>query len=306
MPYPIEKKLVVGVSTNALFNLQKAEKIFKEHGIEAYKEHQRKYEKTTLKPGPAFPFIRRFLEINKKLKTSPVEVVLLSKNSAETGLRTLHSIKEYGLDITRAAFTSGRSPLHYIPAYNISLFLSTNREDVDKAIDYNYPAGVILNSEVEDDFNDLEFRIAFDFDGVLADDESEKIYHATDSLDAFHEHESDKAEVPHNPGLLADFLKKISFFQKIEDKMSKKDKDYKKLLRTAVVTARNAPSHERAINTLKSWDINVDDMFFMGGIEKKRVLEVLKPHLFIDDQISHLNTEMKNIPLVHIPFGVRN
>jgi len=306
MAYPIEKKLVVGVSTNALFNLEEEDRIFREDGVEAYKEYQIRNKNVVLGKGPAFPFVRRFLNINKIISGSPVEVVLLSKNSPETGLRTFYSIQDFGLDISRAAFTSGRSPLNYIPAYNISLFLSTNRDDVNNAIKMNYPAGVILNTCITDDESDNEFRIAFDFDGVLANDQAEKVYQETKDLGKFHEHEILHSQEPLEPGLLHDFLKKLSAFQIIESKMAAKNPDYQKVLRTSVVTARNAPSHERAVNTLKSWGIDVDEMFLMGGIEKKRVLEVLKPHLFIDDQIAHLDGTMKDIPLVHIPFGIAN
>lgn len=306
MPYPIDQKLVVGVSSNALFDLEMEDHIFKEKGIEAYKSYQIQNIDVVLKKGTAFPFVRRFLNINEVLPGRPVEVVLMSKNSPEIGLRILNSIKAYGLDISRAVFTSGRSPYSYIPAYNISLYLSTNKADVDQAIAMNYPAGVVLDTNVVDDEADNEFRIAFDFDGVLASDEAEIIYQETRSLDTFHEHEDLHSKEPLKPGLLHNFLQRLSALQEIEREMAEKDMTYKKVLRTSVVTARSAPAHLRAINTLRSWNVSVDEMFFLGGIEKRRILEELKPHLFIDDQIGHLNKEMENIPLVHIPFGVIN
>jgi 5'-nucleotidase len=236
----------------------------------------------------------------------PVEVVLLSKNSPESGIRIFNSIKHYGLDITRAAFTSGESPFKYIPAYNISLFLSTNEEDVENSIMAGHGAGRVLQTVINDNDDDLELRVAFDFDGVIADDEAEKVYKETEQLGMFHEHETDHASQVHNPVPLADFFKKLSFFQKLENKKLQGTEGYKKILKTAIITARNAPSHERAINTLMEWGVTVDDMFLMGGIEKKRILEIYKPHLFMDDQLSHLNEAIENIPLVHIPFGVAN
>lgn len=307
MPYPIDKKLVVGVSTNALFNLEKEEQIFEEQGVEAFKEYQKKNRDVLIEKGKAYPFIRRFLNINRIFPDKkPVEVVLLSKNSPETGLRVFNSIRHYELDISRAAFTSGRSPFSYIPAYNILLFLSTNEKDVENAMQKHYPAGLILNTTIHDDEEDPELRIAFDFDGVLADDAAEQIYQKSGNLNEFHEHEVLHSNEPLNPGLMWEFFQKISFFQKLESKREKEDSTYQKVLRTAIVTARNAPAHERAIRTLEEWDVNVDEMFFLGGIEKKRVLEVLKPHLFIDDQITHLDKSLVDIPLVHIPFGVLN
>lgn len=307
MPYPIEKRLVVGISSSALFNLEDEDRVFKSEGLEAYRQLQIKLRSVPLKKGLAFPFIKRFLNINKVYSDKlPVEVVLLSKNSPETGVRIFKSINEYGLDISRAVFTSGKSPHSYIPSFNISLFLSTNIEDVNRGLDLNYPSGHILKSDIKDEDEDNELCVAFDFDGVIIDDESEKVYQETNQLDAFHSHEVENIIKPHNPGVLAEFFKKLAFFQKLEAKKSEEIKSYKKILRTAIITARNAPSHERAINTLEDWGVTVDEMFFMGGIEKKRVLEVLKPHIFIDDQISHLDQELKNITLVHIPFGVAN
>ena len=306
MPYRIDQKLVVGVSTNALFNLEAEDKIFREQGLDAYKKFQKENKDVLLDKGLAYPFVRRFLNINTIFPEKPVEVVLLSRNSVETGLRVFNSIKSYGLDISRAAFTSGRSPFEYIPAYNISLFLSTNDKDVKNAIDRNYPAGRILSTAIHDDEKDPELRIAFDFDGVLADDAAEQIYQKNENINEFHEHEVSHSNAPLNPGLLLRFFQKLSFFQKLESKRAKEDPSYQRVLRTAIITARNAPSHERAVNTLESWEVSVDEMFFLGGIEKRRVLEVLKPHLFIDDQITHLDQSLVDIPLVHIPFGVIN
>lgn len=245
MAYPIEKKLVVGVSSNALFNLEKEDEIYKTKGLKAYNQYQDENKKNTLDKGLAFPFIRRFLNINKVYKVEqPVEVVLMSKNSPESGIRIFNSIKEHGLNVSRAAFTSGNPHFHYIPAFNISLFLSVNDIDVFSAIEAGYAAGKFLKTEVIDDDNDNELRVAFDFDGVIADDQAEKVYTTTKNLDLFHQHETANLEVTHTPGPLADFFQKLSFFQKLESKKQDEDEQYKKILRTANVTARNAPSHE--------------------------------------------------------------
>jgi 5'-nucleotidase len=307
MAYPIEKKLVVAVSSNALFDLEKEDDIYQTKGLQAYKDYQIKNRQKVLNKGNAFPFIRRFLNINKVYSDEkPVEVVLLSKNSPITGIRVFNSIKAYDLDISRAAFTSGKSPFNYIPAYNISLFLSTNETDVINAIETGLAAGRILKTNIIDDSEDMELRVAFDFDGVIADDEAEKVYKESGSLEKFYEYETEHKQEPLNLGPLGVFFKKLSFFQKLESKKEEKDKSYKKILKTAIITARSAPAHERAINTLRGWDVEVDEMFLLGGIEKKRILEVFKPQLFFDDQLTHLDNKIKNIPLVHIPFGIAN
>ncbi len=264
MPYPIEKKLVVGVSSNALFDLQKEDAIYHNEGLDAYKTYQNENRNVLLEKGLAYPFIRRFLKINSIFPDKqPIEVVILSKNSPEAGLRIFNSIKEYNLNITRAAFTSGRSPFEYIPAYNISLFLSTDEIDVQNAIKRNYPAGRILNTSIHDNEDDLELRLAFDFDGVLADDSAEKVYQEhKGNISEYFKHESENSNTPLEAGLLLDFLQKISFFQKLENKASQNNPQYKKILRTAIITARNAPAHERAVTTLTHWNVNVDEMFF--------------------------------------------
>lgn len=307
MAFPIEKKLVVGVSSNALFNLQKEDKIYSDNGIAAYRDYQKENKLVILEKGPAFPFIKRFLEINKHYSAEqPVEVVLLSKNSPETGIRIFNSIKHFKLDISRAAFTSGKSPFEYIPAYNISLFLTTNDFDVQNSIDAGFPAGKYINSNVEDLDDDIELRVAFDFDGVIADDGSEAIFKDTKDLNEFHKYEIQHITEPHNPGPLANFFKKLAFFQKLENKKETKYPNYKKILRTSIITARNSPSHERAINTLTSWGVTVDELFLMGGVDKSRILNVVKPHIYFDDQLVHLNTKSTKIPLVHVPFGIAN
>lgn len=311
MAYQIDRILVVGVSSTALFDLTEEERIFKDGGISEYRKYQIENSDKILAKGVAFPFIKRYLNINQVYsgEIPPVEVVLVSKNSPETGIRIFKSIQYYDLNISRAVFTSGESPYKYIPAYNISLFLSTNEEDVINAIRAGYPAGRILKTKISDcdDSANQELRLAFDFDGVIADDESEKVYsNSGGQLPIFHNYEKTHVHEPHTPGPLAVFFKKISYFQAKETKKQDNDPSYRKILRTAIVTARNAPAHERAINTLKSWGVGVDDMFLLGGIAKSGILKIYKPHLYMDDQMSHLDPKLVDIPLVHIPFGVSN
>ncbi|MEC4750539.1 5'-nucleotidase [Methylomicrobium sp. Wu6] len=306
MSYPIDKKFVIAVSSSALFDLGESDRIFREQGPVAYKAYQEQNQNAILDKGVAFPFIRRFLNINERFSSEqPVEVVLLSRNSATTGLRVFRSIRHHGLDISRAAFTEGKSPYPYIPAFNASLFLSANENDVLKAIAAGYPAGAVLPSSVVDDPDDEELRVAFDFDGVLADDEAESVYR-NGQLQQFHQHEQDRSHIPHNPGPLADLFRKLAFMQKLEDQAIEQDRNHKRILRTAIITARNAPAHERVVTTLESWGVSANETFFLGGMKKDRILTVFKPHIFFDDQKNHLSTSGKDIPMVHIPFGIAN
>ncbi|WP_281947805.1 5'-nucleotidase [Vibrio parahaemolyticus] len=307
MPYDLTKRLVVGLSSSALFDLQDSDEIFRSQGEDIYRDYQREKQDEPLAKGVAFPFVRRLLKLNElRPEDPPVEVILLSRNDPDTGLRVMNSIEHYGLGMTRAVFLQGKSPYIYIPAFDIELFLSANYQDVRQAVLAGYPAGQILKGDITDDTDDLELRIAFDFDGVIADDEAEGIYQNSGQLADFHTHESELVNVPHNPGPLKNFLQRISDIQKLESKKENEDPTYSPMLKVSIVTTRNAPSHKRVINTMRAWDISVNEAFFMGGVEKSKVLNILKPHMFFDDQKLHLKPSSSILPSVHIPFGVAN
>ena len=304
MSYPIDQKLVVAVASSALFDLSDSHRVYMERGIEEYRKYQEEHIDSTLAKGVAFPFIKRLLHLNTIfMEEQPIEVVLLSRNSPETGLRVFRSIQHYKLDISRAGFFSGRSPYKFLPAYNATLFLSANEEDVLAACNSGFAAGRVLESKMEDNEDD-ELRIAFDFDGVVANDDAEKIFQEK-GIEAFHSIESSNAKMPLQPGLLADLFSKISTLQRMELVRKEKDPAYQRVINTAIVTARNAPAHERLVNTLKNWGVDVDEVFFLGGIDKTRILDVMRPHIFFDDQLGHLS-HLTNTPAVHIPFGVTN
>jgi len=307
MPYPIEKKLVIAVSTSALFDMEESDSIYQTKGVDAYRKYQEKNLNVPLNKGVAYPFIKRILCLNNSFPTEkPVEVVVFSKNSPESGLRAFRSIEYYQLDISRACFSSGKSNFQYLPAFNASLFLSANSDDTQKAIQAGFAAGTVLDTKVSDDENDTQLRLGFDFDGVIADDSSEQFYKsAHGDMSSYHQREQQLADNPLGGGPIGSLLQKISFFQKLESKQLEKDSNYKRILSTAIITARNAPAHERVVTTLKSLNIEVDDVFFLGGIDKARILNILKPHIFFDDQMIHLD-HLENIPAVHIPFGIAN
>ncbi|HEU4372933.1 MAG TPA: 5'-nucleotidase [Telluria sp.] len=307
MAFQIENKLVIGVSSSALFDLTGSHQVYLDSGPDEYRNFQERNIDVVLGKGVAFPFIRRFLNINKCFpRQTPVEVVLFSRNSPETGLRVMRSIAHYGLDISRAAFMTGTAPYPYLPAFNTSLFLSANEEDVKAAIEANYPAGLVLPSKIVDDDDDAELRVAFDFDGVIADDEAETVF-KQNGLDEFHAHEALHVARPHTPGPLADMFQKLALMQRMEERAQRRDPNYRKVLRIAIITARSAPSHERVVTTLKSWGVSANETFFLGGMDKARVLSVFKPHIFFDDQLTHLKSSPGGtIPMVHVPFGIAN
>lgn len=305
MAYDLTGMLVIGLSSSALFDLDESDKVFREQGEQAYRDYQRENQDIPLITGVAYPFIRRLLKLNEISDEPLVEVILLSRNDPDTGLRVMNSIEHYELSITRAVFLQGQSAYKYIPAFDIELFLSANEGDVKQAVDAGFPAGQILHGNISDDIEDMQLRIAFDFDGVLIDDEAETVYKKSNELGDFHSHESSKVDIAHNPGPLKNFLDRISYIQKLETSYKLKNPNYEPVLRVSIVTARNAPSHKRAINTMREWDILANEAFFMGGVEKSKVLEILKPHIFFDDQKLHLKSA-STLPSVHIPFGVAN
>ena len=299
---------MIGVASSALFDLSDSHQVYLDEGAEAYRSHQARQRDVILARGVAFPFIRRFLSINRCFpQQAPVEVVLFSRNSPETGLRVMRSIAHYGLDISRAVFMSGKSPYPYLPAFNTALFLSANEEDVKSAIAVDYPAGLVLPSAIADEDDDIELRVAFDFDGVIADDESETVYKRNNDLSEFHAHETLHMARPHQPGPLAGMFRKLAMLQQLEHDAEQADPDYRRIVRIAIITARSAPAHERVVTTLGSWGVSADETFFLGGMDKARVLSVFKPHIFFDDQLTHLKSGPGGtIPMVHVPFGVAN
>jgi 5'-nucleotidase len=305
--YELANRLVIGIASSALFDLAQADAVFRDQGEEAYRTYQEKHLDDTLGTGVAFPFIRRLLSLNDL--SSPanplVEVIVLSRNDPDTGLRVMRSIQAHGLQITRAIFMQGRSPYHFMPALNMSLFLSANETDVREAVALGLPAGRVLGPTAADESDDQDLRIAFDFDGVLADDSSEQVFQA-DGIEGFRSHETLNAATPHDPGPLRDFLASVNRLQQREEEQRAKNPHYKIRVHVSLVTARNAPAHERAVRSLKGWGVTVNDAFFLGGIDKSAIMGVLRPHIFFDDQVSHLAGTSRSTPSVHVPFGKMN
>ncbi|MCX4742743.1 5'-nucleotidase [Streptomyces antibioticus] len=305
--YSLENRLVVGIASSALFDLKESDAVFRKEGEESYRAYQRAHLDSTLRPGVAFPFIRRLLSLNDLSPDGDplVEVIILSRNDPDTGLRVMRSINAHGLPITRAVFMQGRAPFRFMPALHMSLFLSADADDVREAVARGLPAGRVLGSAVDDDPDDHDLRIAFDFDGVLAGDESERVFQEG-GLEGFRTHETVNVATPHDAGPLRDFLRDINKLQRAEEARRRTDPEYAIRVHVSIVTARNAPSHERAVLSLDNWGVTVNDAFFLGGIDKGTIMEVLRPHIFFDDQVSHLEGTAPTTPSVHIPFGVVN
>lgn len=306
MPYPIEDKLVIAVSSKTLFDLEFEDQLFKDDGLAAYIDYQKKHQTDIPKPGAAFTFVKNILNLNSKFpEESPVEVVLLTRQHASAGLRTMNAIEHYGLDISRAFFLAGNLPFPFMASVHASLYLSTNAQEVKDATDMGYPAGFVLPTAKAYKEDKEQLVIAFDFDGVIADDQAEKVYDK-EGMEIYHEHEHENRKTPLGKGPLFSFLKKISNLQKLEQTHNTDKNIINQLIRIAIVTARNAPAHARLIHTLDKYNIDVPEMYFTGGINKKNILDVLKPQIYFDDQIHHLESAVSNTPCVHIPFGITN
>ncbi len=309
MPYELDHRLVVGVASSALFDLTESRQVFDEQGLEAYRTYQVENIASTLRPGVAFPFVQRLLALNDLSPDDPlVEVFVLSKNDPTTGLRVLRSVEDHGLAIKRAAFTAGEAPLSYVRPLNITLFLSGDEQDVQRATALNLPAGQVLGSsavEADDGEPEATLRVAFDFDGVLSDDEAERIWR-DEGPAAYIEYERERRAEPLQPGPLRDFLLGLGRIQALERARLDADVTYVPRVRVSVVTARQAPTHERAVQTLRSWGVEVNDGFFLGGVSKDRVLRTLKPHIYFDDQRGHLDPLDGVVARVLLPYGVAN
>ena len=291
MAYDLSDKLVVAISSRALFDLEHENQIFENNGIEAYTRYQIEHENTVLPKGTAFPLVEALLSLNEKFEEPIVEVIILSSNSPETGLRVFNSISEYGLDIVRAAFTGGEAKHPYLEAFNIDLFLSRNEKEVQDAIDQGVAAALVYDAPRDYHPNQKEIRIAFDADAVVFSDESELIY-KQEGLEAFYENENANAENAMNEGPFAKLLKTLS-------KIKEKDDS---LLKIAIVTARNSPAHKRVILTLRKWGCKIDEMCFLGGVAKDKVLKAFNAHIFFDDQDYHVGPASQLIPSGRVPY----
>ncbi|MCU4157456.1 5'-nucleotidase [Carboxylicivirga sp. A043] len=294
MPFDLKNTLVIGISSRALFDLEKENKIYEEQGLEEYMKYQVEHEDIPLEKGTAFHLIESLLKLNQTKKDRKlIEVVIMSRNSPDTGLRILNSIKHYDLSITRSAFTSSVSLANYIEAFDVDLFLSKSDSDIQDIIDSGKCAAALIYSPPTNFKPDNQvLRIAFDADAVIFSDASEYIY-KKDGLKQFHENESKNEDIPLQEGPFAKFIKLLSKIQRGLDR---------NLIRIAIVTARDYPSNVRVIKTLRGWGVSVDEAFFLGGVSKDKVLEAFNAHIFFDDQDVHVAPASIIVPSSRVPY----
>lgn len=308
MPIDLSETLVIGISATALFDLSEADKVFREKkakdpetAIIEYRDYMLQHENEPLKDGTGMPLVKALLGLNQyqqEDKDPIVEVVVISKNSPETGFRVLKEIRRRGLAITRSAFTAGEPSSDYLEAFYVDLFLTTDETDAQKIVDSKVCAGAIVkeppNSTQE--LRDDQVRFAFDADAVLFSEES-KLINQTEGLDKFWETEDLQKEVPLQEGPHANLLRKLS---KIQERLPGRIEHSP--VRLAVMTARNSPAEMRVINTLRAWNVYIDQAFFLGGLQKSRFLKAFKPHIFFDDQDSHLDTAALDVPSAKVLY----
>ena len=295
MPEDISNRLVIAISSRALFDLSESNRIFEEHGIEKYTQYQIEHENDILQPGVAFAMIQKLLNMNKYGELT--EVILLSRNNADTGLRIFNSIEHYGLDITRAAFTNGGNRYKYVKAFGAKLFISANQSDVISALQAGCAAATILPSTIKKSGDD-KLRIAFDGDAVIFSDEAEQVFQR-EGIEAFHQSEADNADTPLNIGPFQNFLQALHQLQKTFP-------NNECPIRTALVTAREAPAYERVIKTLRDWHVRVDEAIFLGGLNKSEFLEAFGADIFFDDQRHHCESASHTVASAHVPNGIIN
>lgn len=293
-----DRRLVVAISSRALFDLAESHALFEQAGLDAYRAYQIARENEPLLPGIAFPLVEKLLRLNRLSDRTPrVEVILLSRNSADTGLRIFNAIERYGLEIVRAAFTNGAPTWPYVQPFGAQLFLSANHEDVARALRAGVAAATILPSKAPQMHSD-QLRIAFDGDAVVFSDESERI-NREQGIGAFHEHERSRADEVMSPGPFRGFLERLHEIQ------SAFPPDHSPI-RTALVTARSAPAHKRVILTLREWGVRVDEALFLGGRDKGPFLAAFGADIFFDDSEHNVERAAAHVAAGHVPHGVAN
>ena len=291
-------RLVIAISSRTLFDLDASHEIYEHDGLDAYRRYQIEHEDEVLAPGDAFPLVRKLLALNERLSDDTrVEVILLSRNSADTGLRVFNSIQHYGLAISRAAFCGGESPWRYVGAFGCHLFLSTEVEDVRQALEQGVAAATFLPSR-NGGGDEHRIRFAFDGDAVLFSDEAERVYQSQ-GLEAFARSESAAAHEPLSGGPFKAFLAAL---QRLQCEFPHDDCP----IRTALVTARSAPAHERVVRTLRAWGIRIDESLFLGGLDKGEFLAAYGADVFFDDQQGHCSSASRHVATGHVPHGVTN
>ena len=296
MGVSLEHKLVIAISSRALFDLSASHRVYEEEGLAAYSAYQVTREEEPLEPGEAFPLVEKMLRIDERLGGERgIEVVLLSRNSADTGLRVFNSIQHYGLAISRAAFCGGESPWRYIRAFGCQLFLSSHAEDVRNALDSGVAAATLLSGKGAQRGSD-QLRFAFDGDAVLFSDEAERVFQSA-GLEAFAASERAAAKTPLSGGPFKSFLAAL---HQIQQALPAAEAP----IRTALVTARSAPAHERVIRTLRAWNIRIDESIFLGGLDKTEFLRAYQADVFFDDQPAHCESARPYIATGHVPHGI--
>ena len=291
-------RLVVAISSSALFDLTESDQVYREEGVASYARYQIAHEEDPLAPGDAFQLVRKLLGINALLQQKErVEVILLSRNTADTGLRVFKSIEHYDLPIRRAAFTGGGAPYKYMKPFGCQLFLSTHQQDVIDALEAGIAAASIIAGPAVESSNE-ELRFAFDGDAVLFSDESERIYQEH-GLDGFIASERGLANEPMISGPFKPFLAAL---HELQQEFGGGDCP----IRTALVTARSAPAHERVIKTLRSWGIRLNESLFLGGMKKSEFLGAYRADVFFDDQAEHCRLARDVVTTGHVPNGVTN
>ena len=299
MPYTVEGKLVVAISSRALFDFEEENRVFDAQGERAYIDLQYSRMNVPAKEGVAFRLVKKLLAFNSQA-AQLVEVVILSKNDPVSGLRIFRSAERAGLKLERGVFTRGRSPYRYLDALKANLFLSANEQDVMGALDARFPAARVLPESAQAGGRHAdEVRIAFDGDAVLFSDEAERVFQR-DGLDAFTRHETTHALTPLPPGPFKPLLEALHRLQDASGTGAPMR------VRTALVTARSAPAHERAVRTLMNWNIAVDEALFLGGLDKGEFLKAFQPDFYFDDQRGHVASASQHVATGHVPFGIAN
>jgi 5'-nucleotidase len=296
MPATLEGQLVVAISSRALFDFEQENSVFEAGDDRAYMQLQLQRIDQPAQPGVAFSLVNKLLAFNDGRPR--VEVVILSRNDPVSGLRVFRSAQHYGLPVQRGVFTRGQPPWRYLRPLAANLFLSTNEADVREALAAGVPAArVYPQSARASQAHPAEVRIAFDGDAVLFSDEAERVYQAQ-GLEAFQSHERERAATPLAPGPFTPLLQALHRLQREPGAAMR--------LRTALVTARSAPAHERAIRTLMDWRIEVDEAMFLGGLAKGSFLREFEPDFFFDDQTGHIADASAHVPAGHVAAGISN
>ncbi|XP_078256251.1 cytosolic 5'-nucleotidase 1A-like [Rhinoraja longicauda] len=297
--------ITIAVSSRTLFNMAEERAIYETDGLESYVKFQQEHENEPLKKGLAFALMKALETVNSRLHElypgtdEMFDVVLMTNNHAQVGVRLINSINHYGLSIERFCLTGGTSPISYLKAYHTNLYLSSDPVKVAKALSEGIAAATLCHLDKDAQLSEQQLRVAFDGDSFVSQEPNEKSsknYMLADSLCDYEPKPTPQMQqtgrggaTEPGKGLLVGFLEAIG---KIQKKFYAKNQRMDCPIRVYLIIKKGGSAVGlKALKTIRSWGLDVDEAFILSGLSATVLLNKICPHIYLDEQSLHPSTE---------------